>query len=334
MKTALRLSLVILVMTSLFITGTALAQQEAFQKEAFGTNPDSNQATTANTSDNVLKINSELVLIDVSVLDNSRNFVPSLDKSSFRIFEDQVEQQIEVFSKESVPVSFGFVIDTSGSMRFKLKAVLEAAKKMLELCRPGDEIFIVDMKDPFRIRFVQPFTGNVEEAREKLDKMFSSGGTALLDGIAEAGKYAQDNASNRRRALIVMSDGDERDSTIKLDQLLDQVREMDLQVYLMGFPEGFINADGAFVETTRGKAKNLMKKIAEETGGQAFFPGSLDEIAPMTLKIGQELRSQYTIGYYPNNDSKSGQWHRLQVKLADRKNKFAVRTRNGYFAKK
>jgi Ca-activated chloride channel homolog len=334
MKTALRLSSAVLMAVVLLLTTTVFAQQEAFQQEAFVNNSNDKANDKADaSSDNVLKVDSELVLIDVTVLDKNRNFVPGLDKSSFHIYEDQVQQQIEIFSKESAPVSFGFVIDTSGSMRFKLKTVIESAKKLLELCRPGDEVFIVDMKDNLRIRFAQPFTTNFDEARAKLDKMYPSGGTALLDGIAAAGKYAQEHSSNRRRALIVMSDGDERDSTLKMEQLLDQVREMNLQVYLMGFPEGFINADGAFVETPRGKAKNLMKKIAEETGGQAFFPASLNEISPLTVKIGQELRSQYTMGYYPNGEDKAGQFHRLQVKLADKNQKFAVRTRNGYTSK-
>src|SRR5438477_12278434 len=136
MKTALRFSSALLVVALLFLSGIALAQHETT-----GNRLGSSQKVSADTTpDDALVIPSDLVLIDVSVLDNKRNFVPGLDKPHFHVFEDQVEQQIEIFSKESVPVSFGFVIDTSGSMRFKLKSVIESAKKLLELCRPGDEV--------------------------------------------------------------------------------------------------------------------------------------------------------------------------------------------------
>lgn len=290
-------------------------------------------AAGESASEDVLKIDSQLVLIDVSVLDKNRNFIAGLARSDFRVFEDQVEQKIDIFSNEKVPVSFGLAIDTSGSMRYKLRAVIAAAKQLLTLCRPGDEVFIVDMKDSARIKFALPYTKNLTEAESALDKMHPAGGTALLDGIATACRYAQEQASHRRRALVVMSDGDERDSTLKRAQLLDIVRESDLQIYIIGFPEGLVEADGSFMEASPRKAKNLMKDIAEESGGQALFPRSLDDVSHYALKIGEELRTQYTLGYYPTRESHDGDWHSLQVKLADKNRKYAVRTRAGYFAR-
>lgn len=331
MKTFSRLTLVILAMALCLPLFPAASAQEG-KGNNFA--PAHNNAN-ADATDKVISINSELVVIDVSVMDKKRNFIAGLDKSSFRVFEDQVEQQIELFSQERAPMSIGLVIDTSGSMRFKLRTVLQAAKELVKLCRPGDEIFVVDMKDSLRIRIAQPVTGDFELANKALDRMFSSGGTALLDGILAAGKYAQEQATNRRRALVVMSDGDERDSTIKLDDMLDEVREMDVQVYLMGFPEGIVKNDGAFMEASSGKARSLLRKIAEESGGQAFFPEALQEITPIATKIGEELRAQYTIGYYPNSEKRDGRFHRLHVKLADKGGKkYSVRTRSGYTAAK
>jgi Ca-activated chloride channel homolog len=327
MKRFLYLSLsIVVIVTALSLPGTAYTQNGVSGNRFADTHSDG-------TADNLLKIDSNLVLINVSVQDDKRNFVPTLGKYDFRVFDDQVEQNIEVFSKENVPVSFGIVIDTSGSMRHKLNRVITAANRLLDICRPGDEVFIVDMKDSIRIRFVQPYTTNIEEARCKLANMYSSGGTALLDGIREAGKYAHEHATNHRRALIVMSDGDERDSTIRSGDLIDNLRELDLQIYLVGFPEGAIDSDGIFMEASSRKAKNLMKKLAEESGGQAFFPHSLDEINLIADKIGNELRSQYMIGYYPNNDRSDERWHKLQVKLTDKKRKYSVRTRSGYYSK-
>jgi Ca-activated chloride channel homolog len=325
MKRVLYFSLSIVMIVSALLLPSVAFSQNGSMANGF--------ASGNGGDDQLLKIDSDLVLINVSVLDDRRGFVPNLQKSDFLVFEDQVEQDIDVFSKESVPVSFGIVIDTSGSMRMKLSKVISAAHKLLDICRPGDEVFVVDMKDSIRIRFVQSYTANIDEARNKLNNMYSSGGTALLDGIAASSRYAQEGATNRRRALIVMSDGDERDSSIKSGDLMDRLRELDLQVYLVGFPEGAIDTDGVFMESSSRKAKNLMKKIAEESGGQAFFPNSIDEVVQIADKIGHELRSQYTIGYYPNNSLKEGRWHKLQVKLSDKKRKFAVRTRSGYFSK-
>ncbi|MBL8152291.1 MAG: VWA domain-containing protein [Blastocatellia bacterium] len=281
--------------------------------------------------EDIVKIDSELVVIDVSVLDNKNRFVSTLDKSQFQVFEDGKEQKVELFSKEDVPVSFGLVVDTSGSMRFKLKTVLEAANKLLDLCKPNDEVFVVDMKDAIRINFLQKYTNNMNEARAAFGKMYPNGGTALLDGIAAAGNYAQESSSNRRRAIIVLSDGDERDSTIKQERLIELLRELQIQVYMVGFPEGFIELDGTFLEAATRKSRDLMRKIADESGGQAFFPKSLDEVGEIMTKIGQELRAQYMLGYYPINETKDGRWRKLQVKLNNKK--YSVRTRSGYFAK-
>ncbi|MEW6731244.1 MAG: VWA domain-containing protein [Acidobacteriota bacterium] len=322
-----------LMVVGLLWAGLAIAQEQPAANQFKTSQPDNNSVAVP-ASDQVLEVKSELVLIDVSVQDKDRNFIAGLGRGNFRVFDEQVEQQIEIFSSDNVPVSFGIVIDTSGSMRFKLKTVISAAKELLGRCRPGDEVFIVDMKDPLRIRFVQPFTSNVSEAIAKLDNMYSSGGTALLDGISAAGQYADQQAKNRRRALVVMSDGDERDSSIKVSDMIDQLRELNVQVYMIGFPEGFVDSKGTFLESTAGKAKGLLKKVAEETGGQAFFPDSLDEVSIISGKINEGLRSQYILGYYPSNDKRDGRWHRLQVKLSDTKKKYAVRTRSGYFASK
>lgn len=279
-----------------------------------------------------IKIDSQLVVVDVSVLDKNRNFVPGLTNKDFKVYDEQKEQTVELFKNERVPVSFGLLVDTSGSMRFKIKSVVAAAKELLKLCRPDDEIFIMDMKDTLHIKLAQPFTNNFEQVSKALEDLFTGGGTALLDGIAQAVDYAKEKGNNRRRAVVVMSDGDERESQLKVDQLITKLRQAEVQVYLMGFPDGFVTSADKFIDVTPNKSKNLLKKIAEESGGQAFFPQALSEVTPITTKINEELRAQYIIGYAPNTPP-DGRWHRLLVKLADKKKSYTVRTRTGYYSK-
>jgi len=272
-------------------------------------------------------------MLDLAVLDKNGGFVSGLKRQDLKVYEDKVEQQIEVFTQESVPISFGLVIDTSGSMRFKLPMVINAAKEMLKRCKVGDEVFIVNMKDSQNIELVQSYTEDFTSASNTLDKFIPGGGTALLDGIVAATRYGQAKGKNRRKALIIMSDGDDRTSTIDREELINQLRNTDTQVYLLGFPEGFVAPDGKFIDYTLPKARKLLKKIAEESGGETFFPTSMAEILPILERICVDLRTQYTIGYYPK-DFYDGRWHSLEVKLVDRNKKYTVRTRTGYFAKK
>src|SRR5689334_2512080 len=128
-----------------------------------------------------IRIKQNLVVVDVTVLDKNNKFVKGIDQNKFQIFEDQIAQQIEFFSQEQVPISYGIVVDTSGSMRRRLATVLKAAKTLISLSKPGDEVFIVDMKDSQNIELLEDFTENLDDANDALDNMVSGGGTALLD---------------------------------------------------------------------------------------------------------------------------------------------------------
>ena len=281
----------------------------------------------------VIRINRDLVLVDVTVLDKNNKFVKGIDQNKFQVFEDQISQQIEFFSQEQVPISYGIVVDTSGSMRRRLATVLKAAKTLISLSKPGDEVFIVDMKDSQNIELLEDFTENLDDANDALDNMVSGGGTALLDGIWVAGEYAK-HGKNRRKALVVISDGDERDSTYSVDQTLDKLRELDVQLYLIGFPDDLTEDAGLFKRSPKKKAMELINKLANESGGQAYFPKDLADLLPIANKIGADLRSQYTIGYYPSNQKQDGSFRRVQVKLTENRDQLAVRTRSGYYSPK
>ncbi|MEW6730877.1 MAG: VWA domain-containing protein [Acidobacteriota bacterium] len=294
--------------------------------------PPKQQPKDDRQGDDTIRIDANLVLLDVTVLDKSNKFIKGIEQNKFQVFEDQVNQSISFFSQEQVPISYGIIVDTSGSMRRRLATVIKAAKTLINLSRPGDEVFIIDMKDSSNIELLEEYTTSLEDAMDALDNMVSGGGTALLDGIVLGGDYAR-KGKHRRKALVVISDGDERDSSYSVEDTLDKLREFDVQLYLIGFPEDLSEDSGIFKRSAKKKAVDLINKLAAESGGQAYFPRELADLEPIAQKIGTDLRSQYTIGYYPSNDKQDGSFRRLSVKLVDNK-EYAVRTRSGYYARK
>jgi Ca-activated chloride channel family protein len=293
-------------------------------------NPTSNHQTTQ--EDTILKFQTDLIILNVTVQDKNGSFVSGLKADDFQVFDNKTPEKISFFSQESVPISLGLIIDTSGSMRFKLPMVIAAAKEMLKACKAEDEVFIVNMKDAGNIKLVQPYTSNFNQINKILNDFVAGGGTALLDGISRASNYSEEKSKNRRRALVVMSDGDDRSSTLNQEQLIKQLRQANTQVYLLGFPEGFVAPDGKFIDYSLPKAKKLLKKISEESGGETYFPTSLTELTPILDKTFEDLRTQYTIGYYPMNAANDKSWHSLEVRLKDKKLKYTIRTKTGYFA--
>lgn len=329
------------------LVATTAANDKKKQANAFSSNTNTeksnnNEASNKNDkegeedkSGNLLEMKIDMVVLDVAVHDRDRQIVGGLKKDQFGIWEDKIPQKIEFFSQEQIPVSVGFVIDTSGSMRSKLPSVLEATRTMVSLARPGDEFFVVNFKN--KAYLTEEFTYNTSEVLEALSELDANEGTALLDAIFLAADYAHKEAKNRRKALVVVSDGDERDSFYKSPQLLDWLREQDVQLYIIGFPDALNDTKGIFPISVRGKAVKLMTELAEESGGRAFFPTCLFDVNSLTQEIGQDIHSQYTIGYFSSNEKQDGSWRRVQVKLAEKdktlKN-FAVRSRTGYFAHK
>ncbi|MEW6735063.1 MAG: VWA domain-containing protein, partial [Acidobacteriota bacterium] len=280
-----------------------------------------------------IKIEAELVLIDVTVLDKNNRFISGLDASKFQIYEDEITQQIEYFSQDQIPISYGIVVDTSGSMNKRLPTVIKAAKTLINLSQPGDEFFILDMKDSRNTELVQEFTTNIADANYALDSIGAGGGTALLDGIVFSGKYAQEG-KNRRKALIVISDGDERDSTISVEETLKKLRAYETQLYIIGFPDDLSKGYTNSQRSAKENAIDLINRLTTESGGQAYFPKELSELETIAKKINADLRSQYILGYYSSNPKQDGSFRRIQLKVTDNKESYSVRARSGYFIPK
>jgi Ca-activated chloride channel family protein len=281
-----------------------------------------------------VKLDTELVVLDVSVLDRGNRPVFDLTKDRFQVLEDGVQQPIEYFSKEQTAVSLGLAIDTSGSMRTKLDAVVQAATNLVHADKPQDETAVIQFKD--QVELIEEFTSDTQDVEDALGDLIANGQTSLLDAIMLACDYVQKDGRHRRKALVVVTDGLEKDSYYSIEQVVDHVRKLDVRLYLIGFTQDLEDSSGLFKKSPKGKAEALLNKLATETGGRSFFPKDLSELGPITEQIAADLRTVYAIAYYPTNTKKDGTFRKVDVRVlgADQKPdaKLSARTRSGYIA--
>jgi len=279
-------------------------------------------------SANPIKIDTQLVQLDVTVIDQKNNPVLNLNKNDFTVYEDKVQQSINSVSREEVPLSFGIVIDTSGSMRKRLQTISDAASDLFKLVRPDDECFLTQFKTEAEL--VQGFTNDQSQLEHSLGELFTSGGTALLDAIIATSDYAQQKGKRRRKAIIVISDGLEKNSSAKEKEVVSAIKENDVQLYMIGF----LDEDGSksfFGASASKKAQQLLSRLADDSGGRAFFPKGLAEIPAIAAQIAKDLRTQYVVSYYPSNEKRDGTFRTLRVEV-NSKRKLVVRARQGYYA--
>jgi Ca-activated chloride channel homolog len=287
-------------------------------------------------------VNTNLVNLHVRVIDRNNRPVNDVRQDEFHVFEDNVPQTITSFTKEDVPIDYGLVVDNSGSMRSLLTQVIDAAKTIINSNKPGDETFLVRFVSSDKIEVLQDFTHDENALMDALDNLYIEGGqTAIIDAtILSAERLANYKKGNemsdrRRRALILVTDGEDRDSYYKTNELFDRLREMDVQIYVIGFV-GELDADngGIIRKSSKDKAVGLINKLATETGGRAFFPSSISELPQIAQDITRDLRTQYVIGYYPTNKARDGQFHSIRVQIAsnDKRDKRIAITRTGRVA--
>ncbi len=256
-----------------------------------------------------IRIDTELVLINVTVTDPLNRFVTGLEKEHFKLFEDKVQQTIAQFSSEDAPLSVGLVFDTSGSMGAKLQKSRMAAAEFFKTSNPEDEYFLVTFND--RPKLATPFTHELEEVQNALTFTESKGRTALLDAVYLA-MNTMHKAHNPRKAILLISDGGDNSSRYTESEIKNAVREADVQIYAIGIVEPLASR-GRTAEELNGP--NLLAQLAEQTGGRAFQVENINELPDVAAKIGVELRNQYLLGYAPTNKTKDGKYRHVQVKL-------------------
>jgi Ca-activated chloride channel homolog len=290
----------------------------------------------------IVRVNTELVTLNVRVIDRNNRPIDNVRQSEFHVLEDGVPQPIESFTREEVPIGYGLAVDTSGSLRSQLQAVIDAGKTIINSNRPGDETFLVRFISSDKIETIQDFTPNKDLLIDGLDSLYVEGGqTAIIDAVYltadHVAEYKKgDDSDRRRRALIVITDGEDRSSFYSQEKLFARLREADVQIYVIGFVNELDREGGLIRKSPRDKAVNLITKLATETGGRAFMPQSLSELPQIASEIVRDLRTQYVISYNPTNKARDGSFRSIKVVVdeASSRDKRIALTRNGRIAPK
>lgn len=274
--------------------------------------------------DEPIRIETQEVTLNVRVIDRNNRPVNNVPQSDFKVYEDNELQQLTSFSKAEVPTNYALVIDNSGSLRGQLDKVIEASKIIVNTNRPDDETSVIRFVNSDKIEVAQDFTTNKNDVTDALDNLFVEGGqTAIIDAVylaaEKADQYDNSRSPNdkKRRALILISDGEDRSSFYNEKQLFQLLRETDVQIYTVGFV-GELDKGGGFIsKSPQAKAKSLMERLASETGGKSYFPNSVNELNDIARDISSELRTQYLISYAPTNERHDSTVRNIKVTVND-----------------
>lgn len=257
----------------------------------------------------LLRVDSNLVLVPVVVTDNADRLVTGLQKEFFRVYDNNVEQEIRHFVVEDAPVSVVLVFDTSGSMGKKLQTSREAVHQFLEAANVDDEFALVEFND--RVHLTVPFTRDTSEIESRLSMVDSHGRTALIDAAWLALDQMK-HARHTRKAILIISDGGDNSSRYSPREFKRKVNESDVQIYSIGIMDPISRRD---VSPEEANGSSLLNDIATQTGGRLFEVEHLGSLSEIAVKIGVALRNQYLLGYSPSAVKQDGRFHRITVKL-------------------
>jgi len=254
-------------------------------------------------------IDVDLALVNVTVTDPYDRVVTGLELDNFRVFENNVEQEIQYFSSEDVPISIGVIFDLSGSMANKIGKAKEATLQFFKTANPQDEFFLVSFND--RAELISAFTSSADDLQSRLLSASGKGRTALLDAIY-LGLSEMRTARNSKRALLIISDGGDNNSRYNEKDIKRLVREANTQLYSIGIFDPFGNRSRTPEELN---GPSLLNEVTELSGGRAFSVENINELPDIATKIGSELRNQYILGYRPSDKSHDARWRKIKIKL-------------------
>ena len=286
-------------------------------------------------SPTVFRSGASLVALSVTVTDESKRFVRGLRAEDFTVYEDGIQQRLQFFEASDVPIDLILLLDTSSSMRDKMSIVHEAALGFLKTLRDGDRGAVVSFSD--NVSIVQPLTGDRTALEAAVKSTAARGATALNNALyislKEFGRAATQGPDVRRQAIAVLSDGEDTSSLVSFDDVLALARKSGVSVYTIRVQSAFASARSAIEPQKRSVSESTyaMKTLAQETGGQAYFPEAITELKHVYGGIAEELSAQYSLGYTPSNPRRDGRFHRVMVRLPFQPT-LRPRARSGYTA--
>jgi VWFA-related protein len=265
-----------------------------------------------------------LVVLHATVTGRQGGFVSDLGEHDFEVSENGVAQRIRLFKNEDVPVTVGLVVDHSTTMRPKLAEVTAAARTFARSSNREDEMFVINFNEKVSLGLPRTtrFTNSSSELEYAITAGPTGGQTALYDAIARALEELQ-AGSRDKKVLIVVSDGGDNVSAHSLAQVMKLAERSSAIIYTVG----------VFDEDDPDRNPGVLKRLAQATGGEAFFPGQLSEVVTICERIARDVRHQYTIGYVPSNPARDGAYHAIRVVAqTNGHDRLSVRTRTGYIA--
>jgi VWFA-related protein len=258
--------------------------------------------------------------VEVLLTGGKGHTAPELKREDVRVYVDGVERPVVSFEKEVLPVSYGLVVDNSGSLRSQIDRVTAAAQSLVAQNGPNDEAFVLRFVSSDNIRILQDLTADRNALNRALESMMIQGGqTALLDALYTAGEYLTKNASRadapkRSLALVLVTDGEDRKSTHKVEQVLKLLKDGGVRVFCIGLTQELEEMRGFVTKGKRGAAKDLLSKLSEETGGRVFYAEKGSELEEAVGDVVVDMRTRYVVGYTPPEPGGKGQG-KVEVKL-------------------
>ncbi|HEY7411263.1 MAG TPA: VWA domain-containing protein [Vicinamibacteria bacterium] len=271
----------------------------------------------------------DVINLNVSVTDGQNHYVTKLAERDFAVFEDGVRQDLTLFTHEDLPISMVLLIDGSASMDEKLRTAQEAGVRFCKTLRAEDVAQVVQFND--RITALQDFTNDQALLEKAIRRTEATGPTALHNALyvslKELGKQKR-AAELRRRAIVLLSDGEDTASLVDDEQVLELARKSEIAIYSISLQAKRVPERNRMAFS---QATHLLTTLSRESGGQVYFTNSLSELDTVYDRIAEELRTQYNLGYVSANAKKDGRWRRIVVRVPSRDD-LTIRHKIGYYA--
>jgi VWFA-related protein len=282
---------------------------------------------TSGRQSQVFRTAVDVVSLNVTVVDGAGHYVTDLDTKDFTVFEDRVKQDVTFFTRRQQNIAMSLLLDSSASMEDKIQTLQTAAVNFVRRLKPTDLAQVIDFDSSVQIR--QGFTSNQSDLESAVLQTVAGGSTSLHNAIyislKELAKIrAKDEEDVRRQALVVFSDGEDTSSLVSFEEVLDLAKRNETAIYTIAL-RGTDTQTRGFRE-----AEFVMRQLAQETGGRAFFPTKVEDLNGVYAAIADELASQYTLAYTSKNAKRDGAWRSIVVQVA--RPSATPRTKKGYYA--
>ncbi len=319
----------LIIFALLLVFAAANAQQPRSQSKQADKNKTSNGAQDAQDTERFIITN---VTLPVTVSDKNNRFVVDLKENDFQVIEDKVPQAIISFKPQSnLPIDVAMLMDTSNSVRPKLKFEKDAAYSFLETVLKYRQDRALFATFDSHVELHQDLTNRLDLLTTAIDKIKAQGGTRMYDAIYSVceEKMMSSATIGRRRVMVVITDGEDTESERTLEDAIEIAQRSETTVYVISTKAGgFFGVQAGTVDRKEDKE---LKRLAEETGGRAFFVAEVIDLEKSLTDITRELRNQYMIAYEPTNNKYDGKERQIEVKLPNHKG-LKVRTKTGYKA--